>query len=179
MNLDPVFSGMLLASFAILFGSAAGHKWRTLGQFRQIFAAYGVLPHSWRDLATLVPVLETLVAAGLLVQRTRVPAGALGLILLACYAGAMALNLLRGRRDIACGCGGPDERRPIAAWMVWRNGVLLLLLTVGLLPSSGRSLQVTDWLTLACSLAAMILVYLCADRLGQIAQQARMPRGAP
>jgi hypothetical protein len=57
--------------------------------------------------------------------------------------------------------------------------VLLLLLTVGLLPSSGRSLQVTDWLTLACSLAAMILVYLCADRLGQIAQQARMPRGAP
>jgi hypothetical protein len=179
MSLDPILGGVLLPAFAILFGSAAFHKWRSLNQFHRIFAAYGVLPYRWHGLASLVPVLETLVAAGLLGPRTRLPAGCLGMTLLVGYAGAMALNLRRGRRDIACGCGGPDERRPIAAWMVWRNGALLLLLALALLPANGRALQATDWLTVVCGLAATVLVYLSTDRLGQLEQQARILRGSP
>jgi len=61
-------------------------------------------------------------------------ASAAGAALLLAYAAAIAINLQRGRRDLACGCGGPHERRPIAAWMVWGNLLLAGLLGAVLLP---------------------------------------------
>ena len=56
--------------------------------------------------------------------------------LLLTYAIAIAINLARGRRDLDCGCAGPNERRPIAAWMVWRNVGIAILLAAVLLPWS-------------------------------------------
>ena len=40
-------------------------------------------------------------------------AAAAAALLLALYAGAIGVNLARGRRDIDCGCGGPASRQPI------------------------------------------------------------------
>src|ERR1700730_1596922 len=120
MTIDPAIAALIIACTALLFAAAAIHKLRDLRRFEEIFAAYGLLPFaSGMRLSRAVPLLEAVVAGGLLLDGSRLAAASAGIVLLLAYAGAITVNLLRGRRDLACGCGGPDDRRPIAAWMVW------------------------------------------------------------
>jgi len=180
MWIDPVFGALIAISFAVLFASAAAHKWRSLRIFEEAFAAYALLPQIPKlHLVWVVPLSETAVALGLLARPTRASAALAGALLLLGYAGAIALNLHRGRRDIACGCGGPDQRRPIAGWMAWRNLVLALLLGMAIWPSSGRPITGMDSATIAFGVAAATVVYLCFDRLGQLTTRARALQGSP
>jgi hypothetical protein len=164
--LDPAIGGLIVGCFALLFLSAASHKLRDLRQFAEVFAAYGIAPalNRWQ-LSRLVPVLEIGVAAGLVTPLARGVAVVLGAGLLLSYALAIAVNLRAGRIAIACGCGGLDERRPIAAWMVWRNLLLAVVFGVALLPWSARALEWTDAATVGFGLAAMAALYSCAERL--------------
>jgi hypothetical protein len=178
MKLDPVFGAMIAICFAALFASAALHKWRNLAAFEQAFAAYALLTQIPKlHLTWLVPLCETAVAVGLLAGATRAGAAA-GALLLLGYAGAIALNLQRGRRDIACGCGGPDQRRPIAGWMAWRNFVLALLLAIAIWPCSERAITWMDGATIVFGAAAAVVVYLCVDRLGQLTARTRALPGS-
>ncbi len=166
MIVDPAITALVLGCMALLFAAAAAHKLRDLRRFEEIFNAYGLVPlPAGLRLARAVPVLEGSLAVGLLLDVSRPTAVAAGAGLLVAYAAAIAVNLLRGRRDLACGCGGPDDRRPIAGWMVWRNIVLAGLLATVMLPSSPRALELTDALTVGFGTAACALVYLCLDRL--------------
>jgi hypothetical protein len=184
VTLDPAIAALIVACAALLFASAALHKLRDLRRFDEIFTAYGLIPLRARlprvapqallgipsaalrlRLSYAVPLLESLVAVGLLFDASRPPAVAAGMVALLAYATAIAVNLSRGRRDLACGCGGPDDRRPIAPWMIWRNVLLTLLLAALLLPWSPRSLVLTDLLTIGFGTATCALVYLCLDRL--------------
>jgi Methylamine utilisation protein MauE len=179
MWLDPVFGGLIAICFAVLFASAAVHKWRNLRSFEEAFAAYALLPQIPRlHLIWLIPLCETAVALGLLADATRAAAAIAGAVLLLGYAAAIALNLQRGRRDIDCGCGGPDQRRTIAGWMAWRNLALALSLGIEIWPWSGRVLGWMDVSTIAFGVAAAIVVYLCIDRLGQVAARARALQGS-
>jgi Methylamine utilisation protein MauE len=176
MILDPAIGILLTASVALLFASAGVHKLRDLGRFNEIFSAYGLVPEFTRvRISWLVPILELSVAAGLIIQGSRPYAAALGMLMLTAYAAAIAVNLRRGRRDLACGCGGPDERRPIAAWMVWRNLLIALSAAVVFAPWSDRTLSFTDGCTVVFGLLTIALVYLCADQLlGNAQRTARM-----
>ena len=178
MNLDPAIGLLLVAVVALLFGSAAVHKLRDLRRFEEIFAAYGVAStvSRWR-LAWLVPVLELGTALGLLFDVTRPYAAALGALLLVSYALAIGINLRRGRRDLACGCGGPDERRPIASWMVWRNVLIALVALSTLAPWSARPLGLTDAVTVVFGLITLALIYLCVDQLMGYLQRVAQLRG--
>jgi hypothetical protein len=162
--IDPAIGALLAGAFALLFASAALHKLRDLTGFAQLLAAYRVLPAA-RYLAWLVPVAESLVALGLLLPRSRAPAALTGACLLLLYAAAIALNLMRGRRELSCGCGGPDERRPIAPWMVTRNALLACAIAVTALPAAARVLQTVDLLTVAGGIAVAALLYMSADGL--------------
>ncbi len=177
--LDPAIGLTAVASFALLFASAATHKLRDLRRFAEVFSAYGLLPPGSRPrLAWAVPLVELGVAVGLLAGTSRRYAGGVGVVLLIVYASAIAINLRRGRHDLACGCGGPDERRPIAAWMIWRNLILAALLGGAMVPWSARPLVVTDALTVGFGSAASALLYLCLDQLlGQLARRAVEMRG--
>jgi len=178
MTLDPAIGLLLVAVAALLFGSAALHKLRDLKRFDEIFAAYGVLSAiSRRHLSWLVPVLESATALGLLADMTRPYAAALGALLLLSYAIAIGINLRRGRRDLACGCGGPDERRPIAPWMVWRNALLALVVSSTSAPWSARPLGFTDAVTVVFGLATLALIYLCVDQLMGYLQRVAQLRG--
>ena len=164
--LDPAIGGLIVGCFVLLFASAASHKLRDLNQFARIFADYGIAPavNRWR-VAWLVPLVEIAIAAGLLPPVSRPAAAGLGAGLLLSYAFAIAVNLRAGRNAIACGCGGLDDRRPIAAWMVWRNLLLAIVLGLAMLPWNARALEWTDGVTLGFGLAAMTLLYFCAERL--------------
>jgi hypothetical protein len=172
MILDPAIGILIVASVALLFASAAVHKLRDLKRFDEIFTAYGLAPMNiGMRISWIVPILELSVAAGLAVKASRPYAAALGIILLSAYAIAIAVNLRRGHRDLACGCGGPDERRTIAVWMVWRNGLLALAAVAVFAPSGARQLSLTDGITIAFGLLTVALVYLCIDQLFGNAQR--------
>ena len=166
MTIDPAIAILVVACTMLLFGAAAVHKLKDVRHFSEIFAAYGLLPLAVRrPVSHAIPLLEAAVAAGLLFEASRTPAAILGIVLLLAYAAAIAVNLRRGRRELACGCGGPDDSRPIAGWMVWRNVGVAILLVVAMLPWSQRLLVPTDAVTVGFGTATCALVYLCLDRL--------------
>jgi hypothetical protein len=172
MILDPAIGILIVASVALLFASAAVHKLRDMRRFDEIFTAYGLAPMNiGMRISWIVPILELSVAAALAVKISRPYAGALGIILLLGYAIAIAVNLRRGHRDLACGCGGPDERRTIAAWMVWRNVLLALAAAAIFAPWTARQLSPTDGITVAFGVLTVALVYLCIDQLFGNAQR--------
>ena len=173
--MDPALGILLASAFALLFAHAAWHKWRELPRFAATLAAYRLLPKSLAAAGGyLVPLAESAVAVLLLVPGARPGAALTGAGLLLAYAFAIGVNLRRGRRDLDCGCTGPADRRPIAAWMVWRNGLLAMVL-VAVAPAWGtRPVGGIDALTILAGLVALVLVYATVDRLvGQI-----MPRTA-
>jgi hypothetical protein len=172
--IDPAIGTLLAGAFALLFASAALHKARNLAVFTELFRAYRVLP-ARLTIPWLVPLLEFALAVGVVLPATRGAAALAGAGLLTAYALAIGLNLARGRRDLACGCGGVHERRPIAAWMVGRNVLLAALLGVLALPQGMRPLQRTDLLTVVAGLAVAALLYMSADALfGRVAPRAAL-----
>jgi hypothetical protein len=177
--IDPAIGTLLAGAFALLFASAALHKARAPAHFAEVLRAYRVLPASLH-VSWLVPVLELAAAAALLLPGART-AGALGgAALLLLYALAMAVNLKRGRRDLACGCGGAHERRPIAVWMVWRNLALACVLGALCLPWVIRPLQAVDCLTVGAGVAVAALLYMSTDRLlARVAPRAALWEVAP
>jgi len=163
--IDPAVGALLAGAFALLFASAAVHKWLDPQRFAAAFRAYEVVPPALAWVARLVPALELAVAAALLAAGSRHGAAAAGAALLLAYAAAIAVNLGRGRRDLDCGCGGPSERRPIGTWMVGRNLVLAALLGTLWLPWSSRALTGTDALTIGAGTAVAALLYRSLDVL--------------
>ena len=173
LMIDPAVAALLAGAFALLFASAARHKLLVPARFAAAFHAYQVVPPALGRLALLVPVLELAIAAALLAGDSRHGAAAAGAALLLTYAVAIAINLGRGRRDLDCGCGGPRERRPIGAWMVWRNFALGGLLGLLLLPQTARALDATDALTIGAGTVVAALLYMSVDVLfGRAAPQA-------
>jgi hypothetical protein len=178
MMLDPAIGLLLVAAVAVLFATASAHKLRDLKRFDEIFSAYGLLTAVTRlPLAWVIPALELAVAGGLLFDESRPYAATGGIVLLLSYAGAIAVNLRRGRRDLACGCGGPDERRPIAPWMVWRNILMASGLACTLMPWTARPLTFTDAVTVVFGLLTLALIYLCVDQLMGYLQRSAPPGG--
>ena len=175
--LDPVVLTLLAGAFALLLGSAALHKARDLAVFGELLRAYRVLP-AGLALPWLVPLLELALAALLLPPATRAASALAGCALLVLYALAIALNLARGRRALACGCGGANERRPIAPWMVWRNSLIALVLVGALAPWGARPLGFTDAVTVVFGLLTVALIYLCIDQLMGNVQRAAHLRGS-
>jgi Methylamine utilisation protein MauE len=179
MMIDPAVGLLVTFTIALLFGSASVHKLRDLHRFEEIFAAYGVLTFvsRWR-LSWIIPVLELAVAVGLLFDGSRPWAAGVGAGLLLVYAAAIGVNLQRGRRDLACGCGGPNDRSPIAPWMLARNSVVaLLLLGCAWVPWMSRPLVFTDAVTIVLGLATLALVYLCVDQMMSYLERAARFRG--
>jgi Methylamine utilisation protein MauE len=163
--IDPAVGAFLAGAFALLFASASFHKLLDFKHFAEVFRAYEVLPPPLARLSPLVPVVELAVGAALLAGPSRTGAAAAGIALLLTYAAAIGINLARGRRDLTCGCGGPNDRRPIAGWMVWRNLILAALLGVTLLPWAVRPMGAADALTIGAGTAVAALLYISLDSL--------------
>jgi hypothetical protein len=177
LAVDPALQLIVRASLSLLFARAALHKLRDVAGFGAALERYELLPAPWAVPAgAFVIAAEVGVAAGVWLPRVA-PAAALGAAaLLALYAGAIAVNLVRGRRDIDCGCSGPARRQPISAALVVRNGVIAAAAVLGALPAGPRALLWVDGVTVAASVAALACLYAAAD--GLLAESAH-GRGTP
>ena len=140
--LDPTLHLTLRAALSLLFLWSASHKLRDAAGFQGVLANYRLLPDRW--IASTVAVLvaaELCVAGGLWLPGLGADAACATAGLLALYAGAIAINLIRGRRDIDCGCAGVAAHQPLSAALVVRNGVFAAAALASALPVAPRSLR--------------------------------------
>lgn len=162
--IDPGLALLVALAGAVLFGSAALHKLRAMAVFEGTLAEYRVMPLAGvRPAALVVVAIECALPFGLLWAPTRVAAAVAGAALLLVYAGAIGLNLRRGRRDIDCGC--TFQHRPIGGWMVVRNSLLAAALLVLTLPTGERPLGWADGATILAALLVATILYASADLL--------------
>ena len=166
MYSDPIFVIASALAVAVILASAATHKLRAPARFRDQVKAYQLLPKVLlKPFARLLPLLEVALAFALLVPASRSLAALGAALLLAAYAGAIGLNLWRGRRDIDCGCTGPDQSQPIRPQLLLRNAVLVALALVATLTPGARELGAFDGFVVIAAAAVALLIYAAADGL--------------
>ncbi len=177
--IDPVFELSVCFALALLFGAAAWHKVSDRVRFRAVVDAYDLLP-SWlaSPAARLLPALEASVAVALLYPPSRHAAAIVAVPLLSVYTAAIFVNIVRGRREIDCGCFTASSRVPLSNWLVLRNVVLIAAACILLLPIRGRTLVWVDGLTIATALITMSLLWAAGQRLAQTGPALRRFGGA-
>ncbi|KEP27606.1 MauE/DoxX family redox-associated membrane protein [Bacillus zhangzhouensis] len=124
------FIGVYL--LGIIFAGAWLDKVRKQTAHVQQMNAYRLLPPSFAaPMFYLFLFVELVCTVHLFIwNMSLVPA--IGLTALLCiYTGAVTFNLLRGHRDISCGCGGLLENERLHWGIVIRN-MLMLALVMGL-----------------------------------------------
>ena len=161
---DPIIVGTLVGVLALVMFAAAWHKFADIEAFSGALAAYGLLPEAFVPLAArLLPAIETAIGAGILLPATRAAILAALAGLMVIYALAIGINLVRGRRNIDCGCGGPAHSLSWA--LVVRNAVLATAAMVARSPTLERSMDWVDALTLVLGVLSFYALYLMADEL--------------
>lgn len=179
--LDPVmvWSARLVLA-AVLLAAAVG-KLRAPEEFTGVVQNYRLLPDLLvRPVAWSLPVVELLLALGLLVEPTRRPAAVMTALLLAMFALAMAINLWRGRVHIDCGCFAATLKQRLSWALVGRNGVLIgfaLLAVAG--GGAARSLGALDLVTIAVASTGLILLYVAFSQLASLDRPDHRLRAAP
>ncbi len=164
MALDPLIEATFTLFLAALFASAAAGKLRALAEFEGVVANYRLLPAALaRPAALALPAAEVAVALLLLVPATRGAGGVAAAALLALFAVAMGVNILRGRREIDCGCFRTTHRQYLTAWHLVRNAVLVGFALTLTLPVAARALTVADTGQAALGAAALYAIYLGAS----------------
>ncbi len=167
--IDPILIYTAAATLAGILLSGALGKLANFSLFEQATAGYALLP------ATLVrPFAAVFLAAELgsglllLIPATRAAGAALAMAVLLLACAGIAANLLRGRRDIDCGCGGFAEKGGgLSWWLILRNSLLLVLAAPALLAqhASARSLGWVDALTFFGTTLAALGLYFCLNQL--------------
>lgn len=162
---DPVTTRTFASALAVVLIVGGWQKLREPDVFAAAVQNYRLLPDAFvPPLARLLPLLEMLAGGLLLFPASCESGGVLAAGLLVLVTGAVVLNLLRGRREIDCGCGGISGQ-PLSWALVARNGVLLLLTLPASLQGEGRSLFLEDYFTLGGGVLALVGLYLCTNQL--------------
>ena len=169
------------AGFALLLGVGSWGKLRRMEGFEAVLADYRIVPRwllRWAagTIASCEGALAGLWLSAPWLVEMAVIAGVGTALLMAVYAGVIALNLLRGRSWIDCGCGGGEQ----LSWiLVVRN---LALTGFALLPLAIIDPGPPKWADLAVSvpiLAVAALLYLAARTLLENAAAMRPLSEAP
>lgn len=175
MHADLVFVHTARAALAIVFLVAAWQKLRDLETFEAALANYALLPDGLlAPVARVLPLLELGAGLTLVIAPGHAAGALLVLGLLALVTTAVAINLLRGRTDVGCGCGGIEDEQRLSWALVARNGVLMLLGLVALVPPAPRELLWLDYLTVAGGAVALYGIYVASSQL--IANAPRLSR---
>lgn len=152
---DPLWSHAAAAFLGAVLLIGALEKLREPALFRDAVENYRLLPAAGVGaFARLLPLAELLAGALLLPLATRAAGALLALALLAMFTAAIAINVLRGRRRIDCGCGGA-EYTPIGPGVIVRNVLLMLAALAAAAPLLGRA---TVWLDFAAAAFATLFL---------------------
>jgi len=128
----------------LIFISGAIIKLRGWLEFQSVLAQYALLPSALvKPASWVIPVVELLVGAALLLTGHVVPAFTASAMLLF-YGTAMGINLVRGHSQIDCGCFHGSAGGQRLSWsLVARNAVLAALPLLGVGADEPASMLVT------------------------------------
>lgn len=131
-----------------------------LGDRRQVVEVvrnYQLLPGKTAEvIGSALPVLEVIIAIGLLVG-VLMPWPALAAVaLFFVFGGAVTINLLRDRREIACGCFGVTEE-PHLSWLIVARNATLAGIAVLAMAHLDTAPRLIERLTLGDSFATVLV----------------------
>lgn len=167
--IDPLVLRLTAFALGALLLGAAWHKARQGPRFEAILADYQVLPVAviWVT-ARLIPALEALLGLAWLAGWALPLVASVTAGLFAVYGLGIAINLLRGRLHIDCGCGlgGPTRKGGTLSWLlVARNGLLIAVSLLAWIPPAQRQLGGVDWLTTVAGLVTAALLFGAISQL--------------
>jgi hypothetical protein len=164
--MDPVITTTIVICMSLLFAISAIHKLRDPSAFQTAMDGYRLVPPALLGIAAKTLMASELIAAVmLLIPLTRSIGLGVVLALLSIYTLSISVNLLRGRRDIDCGCHGPASKQLLSWWLVSRNLVFAALVLVAMQPTPVR---VLNWLDLLAILFAVMVasgLFLCINQI--------------
>jgi hypothetical protein len=173
-SLTSLLAAALTVFVSLIFARAAWHKLGEFTEFTGFVADYKLVPER-----LVVPASWAIVGAECAsVALQLVPNGrpfglAIAVVMLLSYAGAMAVNIRRGRTSIECGCGGAVQ--PLAWSLVVRNGLLAALgLTAIALPLG--PMNASDAIAAITSGFAVWVAFLLIEQILSNASIARLTR---
>jgi hypothetical protein len=144
---------------------AAFHALHNRDDFAKIVQANSILPDAVGEIfAALLPPMQCVIAVALVVPGTRFLGSYAALAMLVCFTFAIAINLVRGRRDIACGCGG-GAGQTISWALVLRNALLMGGLAASLAAPSHQHLEPAAIIGIAGLSSFLAVLYLAANQL--------------
>ena len=159
---------------AFVFGTAGTAKAADLAGTRKGLIDFGVPKKLAVPLGYGLPFFEILVGVALLPRNTAWLGATVGLALLSAFAGAIAINLARGRAP-DCNCFGQLHSKPVS-WSLFARDLLLIAFaaTIVVLGKNDSGTSAFDWLTnlkagevatlalsvVACGLLAVSIVCL-------------------
>lgn len=163
---DPMHLAMLTSIatgfLCLVFVRALLHKISSFEEHIGTVRDYRVVSNA-RLAGIAVVVAEALTVAGLLWPTTRAAATVLAIALLMLYSGAIAINLLRGRTTIDCGCGGGGQG--ISPLHVVRNLVLIAIAAPLVLLDSAMPIQLSASFAVVGCVLVLWLTFLAFDQL--------------
>ena len=164
--INPIIAKACALILCYVFIIAGWHKLRRRDEFITALTDYRLLPRIViRPMAFCIPVLEVASSAAILFSVSAQIAGATIAGLLGLYAMAIGINLIRGRRDIDCGCGGYGATQHLSVWQVLRNllliglALLVILRPIGILPNAAA------WAISILAAALFCLALQASDQL--------------
>lgn len=152
-------------TIAVIFALAAFHAMREWAVFGGIVEQYRIAPRRLALIAArILPPLELVAAAALVMPITSGAGAVLGFCLMVLFTVAITVNLARGRVSIDCGCGGASGQK-LSTGLVVRNLVVMFGLVVAwVAPPEGVIDGVTMIGVMGASLA-LIALYFAANQL--------------
>lgn len=147
----------------LLFLRAAWHKVDDYGRFYGFVADYRLIPDALVGAVSRVLIGLELAVVILLVWPPLATWGAAGaLALLGLYSSVIAINLLRGRTRIECGCGGPAQ--PLSWLLIGRNAGLMAIAVLALFAPAALSGVLNTAVALLAGLLGFCL-YIIAEQV--------------
>jgi hypothetical protein len=142
---------------ALVFLLAAVQKLRHWRLLSGVIANYRLMPRwSAGPAAALLPPVELLLGIALLLAPLQPWSAVAGIVLLLLFAGAMAINVARGRIHIDCGCGQEFLAQKLGWPLVARNLALVALLAPSLAAPVPAALS-EIWVGAAAGLGCFLL----------------------
>ncbi|WP_164931628.1 MauE/DoxX family redox-associated membrane protein [Longirhabdus pacifica] len=129
----------LIAKFliVIMFFSTAYEKWKNIDEHIAIIKAYDIIPDSMVKVFAWTNIGIEFLAVLCLAVGFQHTIGYVFIIALLCmYATAISINLIRGNKEISCGCGGVLGNHQLSWWLVLRNTAMIAL-TIMLMSNTG------------------------------------------
>lgn len=176
MTLEPMAMAFSVTLLTIVFLLSGANKLQALHTFEGVVYNFRLLPEVLvRPFAYSLPFIELALAVAFLIPAARTYAGWSAAVLLGIFTLAVSINLLRGRREIDCGCFSSELKQRLSSWLLLRNIILigLALWAANSTVAAPYALANIEESLLGIATAVMVvIIYAAATMLSATAQYA-------